>query len=183
MGRDTLWLVGMMGAGKSTVGPVLASRLHCRFLDVDAEIERAEGRSISDIFTHSGENTFRRIERAAIDAIAGERAVVALGGGAIAQPGAPERLARTGTVVYLRGRPDTLLERVGDCAIRPILRDLTPSERVARLRALLRSRSSAYETASIVVDVDAAEVDDIVDRACEDLERMGRWPHRVGEGA
>ena len=110
----TVWLVGMMGAGKSTIGPKLARRLGRRFIDTDAEVERAAGRRVSEIFQRDGEPAFRRLEREAIEACCGEAAVVALGGGAIEPPGARERLASTGTVVYLRARPETLLARVGD---------------------------------------------------------------------
>ena len=173
MVRDTLWLVGMMGAGKSTVGPVLARRLRRRFIDVDEEIKRADGREISQIFAEEGEAFFRRIERSTIEALAGKRAVVALGGGAIAQSGAPARLTKSGTVVYLRGKPETLLARIGDCRTRPMLRDVSRSERLARLKDLLEARSRAYETASVVVDVDGSDVAQIAEQVRESLVNAG----------
>ena len=104
-----MWLVGMMGAGKSAVGPALAQRLECDFVDSDAEIEREAGCSIAELFAAEGEPCFRERERAAIEKLAGRPAVVALGGGAPAQPGAGEWLAATGCVVYLRARPETLV--------------------------------------------------------------------------
>src|SRR5690606_21135862 len=137
MADGTIWLVGAMGAGKSAVGPRLAARLGLPFVDADAEIERAAGASIAAIFEREGEASFRARERAAIEAQAGRAAVVALGGGAIAQPGAAERLAATGTVVWLRARPETLAARVGDGAGRPLLASLAPDERRARIAALL----------------------------------------------
>jgi len=152
--KQTIWLVGMMGAGKSTVGPALAARLRCGFVDADEEIERATGCSIAEIFASEGEACFRERERDVVESLAGSRSVVALGGGAIAQPGAQERLAATGTVVYLRARLETLLARVGDASTRPLLRDLSPSQRGARLAALLEERSAAYESAELVVDTD-----------------------------
>jgi shikimate kinase len=150
----TIWLVGMMGSGKSTVGAALASRLSCRFLDSDAEIERVAGVSVAEIFEREGEDSFRERERAVIAEWAGQPAVVALGGGAIAQPGAATRLARCGTVVYLRARPDTLLERIGEAETRPLLRGLGPDARRERLRALLDERRDAYESAALVMDTD-----------------------------
>jgi shikimate kinase len=144
----------MMGSGKSEVGVRLAARLERRFVDTDAEIERAAGASVAAIFEREGERGFRDRERAAIDACAGLAVVVALGGGAIAQPGARERLTGSGTVVYLRTRPETLLERLGDAETRPLLRGLAPVARRARLTALLEERRSAYESAALVVDTD-----------------------------
>jgi shikimate kinase len=151
----------MMGCGKSEVGARLAARLERRFVDTDAEIERAAGASVAQIFEREGERGFRDRERAAIDACAGLDIVVALGGGAIAQPGACERLTGSGTVVYLRARPETLLDRIGDAETRPLLRGLSPAARRARLSALLEERRSAYESASLVVDTDGRAPADI----------------------
>ena len=111
-----------MGAGKSVVGRRLAHRLARPFVDTDAAIEDRAGRPVSAIFADDGEAVFRRMERDAIDAVRGSASVVALGGGAIAQPGAAERLASSGAVVYLRARPETLLgpgrRRLGTSAAR-----------------------------------------------------------------
>jgi shikimate kinase len=151
----------MMGCGKSEVGARLAARLERRFVDADAEIERAAGASVAQIFEREGERGFRDRERAAIDAWAGAPAVVALGGGAIAQPGARERLTGSGTVVYLRARPETLLERIGDAETRPLLRGLSREARRARLHELLEARRSAYESAALVVDTDGRSIGDV----------------------
>ncbi len=150
-----MWLVGLMGAGKTTVGQRLAELLARPFVDTDVEIERAAGRSVAEIFAAEGEAGFRARERAAVDraAAAGPR-VVSLGGGAIAQPGMAERLGEAGTIVYLRARPATLVARVGEWEDRPLLRGLDAPGRLARLEALLRDRSRHYERAHIVVDVD-----------------------------
>lgn len=169
----TVWLVGMMGAGKSTVGPVLAARLHRAYVDTDAEIERSAGCSVAEIFDREGEAAFRARERELIDALAGSDAVVSLGGGAIAQAGMQERLARAGTVVYLRARADTLLARLGSCLDRPLLRDLPPAQREGRIAALLDARKGAYESAGIVVDTDAGRVPDLVEELLERLRNGG----------
>jgi shikimate kinase len=164
-----VWLVGMMGAGKSTIGRRLAQRLGRRFVDTDAEVERAVGRSVAEIFAHEGEAAFRGHERAAIEAVGEEAAVVALGGGAIAQPGASERLARAGTVVYLRARPATLLARVGDAEGRPLLRGLAAERQLARLAELLEERRKAYESARIVLDTDDRPVAALVEELARRL--------------
>jgi shikimate kinase len=163
MGRCPIWLVGMMGAGKSAVGPLLASSLARRFIDTDVEIERSAGMAVSQIFSVEGERAFRDRERQLIEDLSGGSDVVALGGGAIAQPGAAAHLGRTGTVVYLKASASSLLGRLGDCSDRPLLHDLDPEGRLVRLEALLAERASAYETAVIAVDTDSRTVEAVAD--------------------
>jgi shikimate kinase len=164
----------MMGAGKSTVGARLARRLGRRFVDTDAEVERAAGARVAEIFEREGEAAFRRREREAIEACAGQPLVVALGGGAIGQPGARERLAETGVVVYLRARPRTLLERVGDASSRPLLAGLGEPGQLARIEALLAERRAAYESASIVVDTDEAAPEAVAETLAKRIEAEAR---------
>ena len=164
----------MMGAGKSAVGAALAARLGTRFIDTDEEIERAHGRRISEIFAESGAVAFRALEREWIEKLGSERCVVALGGGAIAPAGAAERLSATGTVAYLRARPETLLARVGSAAGRPLLAGLGPGERATRLRELLEERRAAYESASVIVDTDALGEEQVVSELERRLEEVWR---------
>lgn len=159
-----MWLVGMMGAGKSTVGRELARRLGRRFVDSDDEIERAAGASVAEIFAGEGEASFRRREREAVRALRGSGAVVALGGGAMAQPALRRMLAGCGVVVYLRAAPETLLARVGDAEARPLLAGLGPSERLERVRALLAERAAAYAEAGLSVDTDGLEPAEVAER-------------------
>lgn len=160
----------MMGVGKSTVGPALASLLGRNYLDADREIERREGRSIPELFSERGEAGFRKAERETIAALAGQRLVVALGGGAICQPGAPELLSQTGCVVYLKARVETLLERIGNDGGRPLLADLSPEARLARLTELLEERAEAYETAAISADTETGDPEEIARRVAKKLE-------------
>ena len=169
-GGATLWIVGMMGVGKSAVAQELATRLGRPAIDTDREVEREAGRAISEIFATEGEAAFRRHERAAIEAIAGRPAVVALGGGAIAQPGVSERLNETGTVVCLTARAETLLERIGSGRERPLLAGLDDGARLDRIRALLAERAPHYALAAISVETDDLEPRAVADRV---LERLG----------
>jgi shikimate kinase len=117
-------LAGFMGSGKTTVGARLAERLGWRFLDLDREIERRDGRGVPDIFAESGEAHFRRLETAALAELLREpRTVLALGGGAPEIPANRLLLEQTQhtAVVYLHAPLATLLERCGKDAARPEL--------------------------------------------------------------
>ena len=168
MGQRPIWLVGMMGAGKSAVGPLLARSLERGFVDTDLEIERSVGMAVSEIFAAEGERAFRDRERQLIEGLSGASEVVALGGGAISQPDVAAFLRRTGTVVYLKASPSLLLSRLGNASARPLLHGLAPEGRLARLETLLIERASAYETAAITVDTEirtaAAVVEEILRR-------------------
>ncbi len=169
----TIWLVGMMGAGKSAVGALLAERLGRGFVDTDALIERTAGIRIAELFRREGEAAFRKREREAIEKVAGGALVVALGGGAIAQPGVRERIAESGTVVYLRARPETLLGRVGEALDRPLLQGLSREDRLRRIAELLAERRPNYEQASIVVDTDGLAPGEVANAI---LGRLGGLP-------
>ena len=139
----------------------MARRLGRPFVDSDARIREIAGQTIAEIFRKQGEDAFRAIEADVIGEVSRGAAVVALGGGAIAQPGAPARLARLGTVVYLRTAPERLLERLGDPSTRPLLARLPAAERANRLAQLLAQREEAYLSAVIVVDTDELAADEV----------------------
>ena len=123
-----IYVVGFMGAGKSTVGRHLAYRLGWSFFDTDAEIEAAEKAAIADIFALRGEPEFRSIETAIIGQHVrsierGCPAVLALGGGAFSQPGNRQQLQNNGITVWLDCPFETLRHRVGQASHRPLARD------------------------------------------------------------
>jgi shikimate kinase len=167
VGAQTVWLVGMMGAGKSSVGPLLAARLGLPFVDLDDAIEQNTGHSVAALFASEGEAGFRKREREAVEARAGRREVVALGGGAAAQPGMVERLVASGHLVYLRARPETLAARIASDDTRPLLAGLDAAARLERLRGLLAEREPFYLRASLVLDTDALDAE----RAAAELGR------------
>jgi 3-dehydroquinate synthase len=179
-----VFLVGMMGCGKSSVGRALAARLGRAFVDSDEEVERTARATIAELFAREGEAGFRARERRAIARTAGDRRgpVVALGGGAIAQPGMADRLARAGTVVWLRASPATLAARVGEAAERPLLAGRAPAERERRLSELLAERAAHYATAALQVDTDARDVDGVVEAIMAELAPARRVvPVALGE--
>jgi shikimate kinase len=146
-----LYLVGMMGAGKSTVGRTLARRLKLRFVDSDHEIEARCGVKIPVIFEIEGEPGFRAREAQAIAELAQlDGIVLATGGGVVLAPENRDLLAARGTVVYLRATPEHLYERVRQDRNRPLLATADP---LARLRELYAHRDPLYRSiADVVID-------------------------------
>jgi shikimate kinase len=149
-------LVGMMGAGKSTVAKVLAARLGWPLADTDAIIERRAGATVADIFAGEGEAAFRAAEARAVADLAQavEPLVASVGGGAVVSETNRRALRAAGTVVWLRARPATLAARVGDGGTRPLLAR-SGLEADSELERLARDRDGYYrDAADLVVDVD-----------------------------
>jgi shikimate kinase len=165
-----LALVGLMGSGKSSVGRVLADQLDRVLIDTDELVERVTGESISELFRSRGEAAFRRYE---LDSLGRALArstpsVIATGGGVVTTPKARRMLARDATVVWLRARPESLLERLRGDATRPLLGDRDP---LTVLRELHEHRSPLYaEVADLVVDVDGHRPEQV---AAEVLDALG----------
>jgi len=153
-------LVGAMGAGKSTVGRLLAERWGVAFRDTDDDVERTEGRSISDIFVDSGEEHFRALEREAVARALQEHAgVLAVGGGAVMQPETQALLAGH-RVVFLRVGLTDAAARVGLGTSRPLLLGNVRST----MKALLDERTTVYEAvADASVDTDGRTPDEVAD--------------------
>ncbi len=152
-GEAGIFLVGPMGAGKSTIGRYLADRLGRVFCDSDHEIERRTGASVPLIFAVEGEVGFRRWEALVLeDLVARPNVVLATGGGAVLALRNRELMKAHGTIVYLHADPHTLWERVRRDRHRPLLQAEDPEARVA---ALMREREPLYrELADLIVDTD-----------------------------
>jgi shikimate kinase len=162
MSLKHLVLIGLMGAGKTTVGRICAGRLERPFVDTDDLVTAQGGMSVDEIFAARGEPEFRAIERTVIADVCASPAplVVATGGGAVLDPENRRLLRRAGTVVWLRAPTATLALRVGDGATRPLLRN-DPAGALARMEML---REPAYEAAAHVqVDTDGLEPHAVAD--------------------
>jgi shikimate kinase len=151
-------LVGPMGAGKTTVAALLAEAWGVPARDTDADVEAAEGRTISDIFVDSGEARFRELERAAVrEALAEHHGVLALGGGAVLDP-VTRDLLRGQPVVFLRVGLSDAVKRVGLGSARPLLLGNVRG----RIKALLDERTPVYEEVAIhTVDTDGRSPEDV----------------------
>jgi shikimate kinase len=158
-----LYLVGFMGAGKSTVGRALAEELGWRFCDIDSEIEREQGVSISELFLEHGEQVFRELETEAIRRHvnlirAGTPGVVALGGGAFVQPRNWEILENNGVTIWLDCPFDVLCQRLDGDDTRPLARDRE------RLAQLYEDRRDLYRRADFRLEVSDIDVTLVVRR-------------------
>jgi len=153
-------LIGPMGAGKTTVGGLVAARLGSSVRDTDHDVEATTGRTIADIFVDDGEETFRALEREAVAAALAEHdGVLALGGGAVMDPGTRELLAGH-DVVFLRVGLADAVKRVGLGTSRPMLLGNVRS----RIKTLLDERTPVYESvATLVVDTDGRSPEDVAE--------------------
>ena len=145
----SLYLVGMMGSGKTSTGRPLAERLGYGFVDADTVIEQAAGCSIPDIFDRDGEAGFRSLESQVLSAISQRHSlVVATGGGVVTQP-ENWGMLHSGIVIWLDVVPDQLLQRLNaDSTVRPLLQTADPE---AALNALLNERRPLYAEADLTV--------------------------------
>ena len=155
--RGNLFLVGLPGAGKSTLGRQIARRLHKRFVDADVELEHRLGVSIPTVFEIEGESGFRDREEATIaDLVCRTDIVLATGGGAVLRERNRIQLTGNGTVLYLHANPVTLWERVRHSRNRPLLQTDDP---LARLHELYAQRDTIYRSvANHVVESNRDEV-------------------------
>ena len=167
--RPRVVLVGSMGAGKTTVAGLLASRWGTTMRDTDRDIETAAGRRIADIFVDDGEAHFRALERDAVsDALTHHDGVLALGGGAVLDPGTREQLAGH-TVAFLEVGLSDAVKRVGLGVGRPLLLGNVR----ARVKALLDERLPLYrEVADIEVGTDGRTPEDVAAEIGERVEKL-----------
>ncbi len=167
MERDRVFLVGFMGSGKSTVGPLLAKRLGWPFLDLDSLIEDSFGGPIHRIFARRGEPFFRRMESDALRKLGRwKNCVAALGGGAFVEPGNRLQVSRLGLSVFLDLSLEGVLERCPPDGTRPLLKD------PASVQELYSSRLPLYRLSDF--EVDASLPPDTIVSAI--LEKTGLQP-------
>jgi 3-dehydroquinate synthase len=172
-GAGNIFLVGLMGSGKTTVGRALAKKLNKRFVDSDHEIEARTGASIPLIFEIEGEASFRQREAAMIrDLTAEDNLVLATGGGSILDAKSREYLKARGTVVYLRAGVTNILQRTAHDRNRPLLQTADPR---GRLEQLSTQREPYYrEVADIIIDTGRPNIQSLVQAIVAELESLQR---------
>lgn len=161
--RGHLVLVGLPGAGKSTLGRLVAQRLGSSFLDLDAFIEGRVGRSIPEIFAEGGEGEFRALERRATELVAKmPPLVLAPGGGWVTQPELLALLRPPGRIIHLAVSPSAALARMGrNAARRPLLATADP---LIALERLQEARAGAYAASDAVVDTEDVDLQQLVEQ-------------------
>tara|TARA_B100000989_G_scaffold262285_1_gene213709 strand:+ start:936 stop:1505 length:570 start_codon:yes stop_codon:yes gene_type:complete len=166
--KKTIVLVGIMGAGKTTVGKILADRIGVKFIDADQEIERAAGCTITDFFKKYGEVEFRKGEERVISRIlAGQPCVLATGGGAFMSQATRLLIKKTATSIWLRVGFEVLEKRLEKRSGRPLLQTVDPQQ---TLKELIKERYPIYNYADFIVDGENDGVDTTVSRVIECLD-------------
>lgn len=170
-----VYLTGFMGSGKSTSGPLVAERLGYRFLDLDDEVERAAGVSISDLFARRGEPVFRALETAVLcEAAEQEHVVVATGGGALATEGNLLTAETSGVIVFLKLSPEVLVQRLRDAEGKPLLLDedghpFSEEALMGRIVEILRKRERFYSHADVTIDAENLTPDQVAEAIVQAL--------------
>jgi shikimate kinase len=177
LGTRSLVLVGLMGAGKSTVGRRLAQALKLPFRDADHEIEAAAGMTIPEIFAVHGEEHFRDGERRVIARLLQEGPIVlATGGGAFMNEETRSRIAEHGISIWLKADLDVLMRRVRKRSTRPLLQNPDPE---GTMRRLMELRHPVYATADIMIDSHETPHDKVV---AEVVRALDEWFERDKQG-
>jgi shikimate kinase len=159
-------LVGLPGAGKSTVGKIVAESLGWSFLDLDLAIEAEVGLTVAEIFSRMGENYFRQLEADLTKRLTSKHQVVfAPGGGWVTNPASFEMLPADALLIWLKVAPQTALVRLRASGVtRPLLQ---VEDAHSRLEQLLANRSPLYERANVSFDTDDTDPHDVADRICK----------------
>jgi shikimate kinase len=161
-----IYIIGFMGSGKTTTGKKLAASLQWAFIDLDREIEAASGKTISEIFSESGEEYFRKIESDQLQNLdIKEDTVISVGGGTPCFSGNMHFMNKTGIVVYLRMTPDQLRSRLSpDPDKRPLLKDINESDRYRYISEKLSEREIYYNMASVIEDATNLNIGELTDK-------------------
>lgn len=158
--KDKIFLMGMPGSGKTTIGKKLAKSMNYEFIDLDQFIEKSENCSINDIFRHQGEDYFRNAETKYISEIAlkKEKTVISLGGGTPCFNDNMNLLLKSGLCIYIRANEKLLLNRLENAkSQRPLFWGLTKQEIENKLLQLITIRTPFYEKAHITVDASSLQ--------------------------
>jgi len=159
--HKNIFLVGFMGAGKSTVGKILADKIGYGYCDADKFIEEQAGTTITQIFADHGEQYFRDLESESIEVLASnDKQVVATGGGVVQRDRNWNAMKKNGLTIYLKASVETIWERIKDDNSRPLLQVENP---VNAARELLKKRTPMYEKADIIISTDNLSLKQVAD--------------------
>ena len=151
----------MMGSGKSTIGRIIARNLKYGFIDIDTEIEKIEGETISEIFLKKGEQYFRRIEeKVVLNKLNSKLKVISLGGGSFINKKIRKNIKKEHFSVWLNWKNDTLIERINKNDKRPLVKNLSKKELVN----IIKERSIIYSEADIKIDCENLSKKEIINR-------------------
>lgn len=168
-----LVLIGLPGAGKTTVGRMVAERLKAGFVDIDTILIRKEGKPISMIFAEKGEPVFREMERKEVEgALANQPAVIVPGGGWAAQPGALDAAKPHGYFVYLKARAEVAAGRAVPAGTRPVLMGQDPVE---QMRELFKARDPFYAKADATVQTEAKSAEAVAAEVVKLAQTSAGW--------
>jgi len=171
--RRHLVLIGLPGAGKSTVGGKVATELDTQFVDLDGRIERRSGMSVAKIINEFGETRFRQIEGDAMrEALTEDPRVISPGGGWAAQPGALEDARARSLIIYLKSLVTTAVDRLEALETRHVMVAQDPIE---RMRSLLQQREPFYSQADCIVKTDRRTVEDVVEEVLGLARQKAGW--------
>jgi len=166
-------LIGLPGAGKTTVGRLVAEKLHAGFVDLDTVLIRKEGKPITMIFAEKGEQAFREMERKEVEAaLEHEPAVIVPGGGWAAQPGQLDGAKSRGYFVYLKARAEVAAGRAVPSGTRPVLSGDDPVE---QMRALYKERDPYYAKADATVLTEAKAAEKVADEVVKLAQTSAGW--------
>ena len=158
---ERMWLIGMMGSGKSTVGGEVAARIGEPFHDTDQIVSDRAGMPIAELFETIGVAAFRDLERQAVESVATARGIIATGGGVVLDPQLRSLLSETGTVVHLDAPPEALATRLGSGSGRPLIEG---GDTRRRLSDIASERADLYSSiADVVVETADLERGEVVD--------------------
>ncbi len=149
-----LYLVGMMGVGKTTIGKVLAEKFHYRFVDTDDVIVQATGKSINEIFRQDGEAAFRSVEKNVLAQVSTYTQMVVATGGGIVMYQENWSYMHYGLIIWLDAPVELLIQRLAEDTSRPLLQDTNPE---AKLRSLLQQRQPMYAQADLHIPISSQE--------------------------
>lgn len=159
--HKNIFLVGFMGAGKSTVGRILADKIGYGYYDADKFIEEQAGTTITQIFAEHGEPYFRDLESESLETLAAkEKLVIATGGGVVQRDRNWDAMKGNGITIYLKASVETIWERIKEDTSRPLLQVENPVETA---REILNKRTPMYEKADIILNTDSLSLKQVAD--------------------